>query len=63
MSDEELYIVEAMERYGGSFVKQLAKCFYAADIHNILRLKIAFPEYWEEYSEFARKDKEKNEKE
>ena len=52
MNEEEFEIVEKMEKYGGSFVKALAECFYRADRHNIDRLKLAFPDYWEEYKDF-----------
>ncbi len=55
MNPEEHKIVEAMETYGGSFVKALAVCFYRADHSNLIKLKNAFPEYWEEYKEFAKK--------
>jgi pyruvate/2-oxoacid:ferredoxin oxidoreductase beta subunit len=50
MNDEEFKVVENMERYGGSFVQALAQCFYRADNNNFIRLRLAFPEYWEEYS-------------
>ncbi len=56
MSDEEMYVVDAMKKYGGSFVKALAECFSRADINNVGRLKLAFPEYWEQYSEMAQKE-------
>jgi hypothetical protein len=38
-------IVQAMERFGGSFVRGLAGCWYRADDDNQTRLKAAFPEY------------------
>lgn len=49
MTEEEIKIVEKMLRFGGGFVKALAKCFYQADPINFQKLKNAFPEYWEEY--------------
>ena len=49
MNEEEFEIAEKMEKFGGSFVKQLAICFFRADRDNINRLKNAFPEYWEQY--------------
>lgn len=51
MNDEEIKVVENMERYGGSFVKALAVCFYRADHINKEKLKTAFSEYWRQYSE------------
>lgn len=49
MNDHEYKVVEAMEKYGGSFVKALAECFHHADRSNINKLKSAFPEYWGQY--------------
>jgi hypothetical protein len=40
-----------MEVQGGSFVKSLAACFYAADPANKLKLRAAFSEYFESYEE------------
>ena len=50
MSDEEMKTVERMARFGGSFVKNLAKCFYSADPINFRKLKEAFNDYWNEYA-------------
>jgi pyruvate/2-oxoacid:ferredoxin oxidoreductase beta subunit len=55
MNEEEIKIVEAMERYGGSFVKALSACFWRADRKNFIKLKATFPEYWEEYKGFINK--------
>ncbi len=46
-----------MEKYGGSFVQALAKCFLHADRENYFKLKENFPEYWEEYYLMAHKEK------
>lgn len=54
MEDDEFDIVARMDRYGGNFVKGLARCFYCADRPNFLKLKAAFPEYWEEYKNFKK---------
>lgn len=53
MNDEEFKIIEAMETYGGSFVKSLSQCFRHADPINFKKLKDAFPEYWEKYKKMA----------
>jgi hypothetical protein len=44
--DDALHLIEAQ---GGSFVKSLAACYYCADPENKQRLRVAFPEYFEEY--------------
>jgi len=50
MTEEEKFkMIEAMRRYGGSFIKSLADCFMRADIINFEKLCRAFPEYVEEY--------------
>jgi hypothetical protein len=46
-------IVNAMARYGGSFVQALAAAFERADPDNFARLRAAFPEYWDEYAGVA----------
>jgi hypothetical protein len=53
MNDEEFKTVEMMEKYGGSFVKALAECFWRADPINFQKLKSTFIEYWIEYSKKA----------
>jgi hypothetical protein len=55
MSDQELKVIDAMERFGGSFVKALANCFRHADCHNFLKLKGTFWEYWNQYEKMANK--------
>jgi len=44
-----------MEKFGGSFVQALAKCFYKADPINFQKLKNSFPEYWEQYKKIQYK--------
>ena len=46
-------VVVTMATYGGSFIKKLANLFFVADADNQRRLKEAFPEYWEQFSELA----------
>ncbi len=54
MHDEEDFkVVEAMEKYGGGFVKSLAQCFFHADMNNFAKLKETFSEYWEQYRQMA----------
>jgi hypothetical protein len=49
----EFDVVEAMRRYGGSFVQALAVCWQRADIVNRHRLEDAFPDIWAEYQRLA----------
>lgn len=53
MKDEDLKVIEAMERYGGSFVVALAQAARRADSTNLERIKLAFPEYWQQYMQMA----------
>lgn len=52
---QDIEIVQAMEKYGGSFVKSIAAAALNADEPNYNRLKAAFPELWEKYSQFTTK--------
>jgi hypothetical protein len=47
-----------MEKFGGSFVKALAECLHRADPFNYQKLKQAFPEYFLQYAQFFKKEKE-----
>lgn len=49
-SEFQYNVVEQMERFGGSFVKALAAAMRCADPNNFLRLVLAFPEFWIQYS-------------
>ena len=44
-----LLIVGNMEKYGGNFVKALAKCYLVADPINRFKILGAFTNYFEEY--------------
>ena len=44
-----LKIADNMEKYGGSFVKALAECIRRADPVNLMKLREAFPEYFQTY--------------
>jgi hypothetical protein len=43
-------IVQAMHRFGGSFVAALAVCFDRADPEHYATLKAAFPQLWTAYA-------------
>jgi len=46
-------ITEAMLKYGGGFVADLAALFRRGDSENQAILKAAFPHYWREYAELV----------
>ncbi len=54
MNDRDIKVVEAMERYGGSFVQALAVLARRADVVNLRRIKDTWPIYWKQYEEMAR---------
>ena len=49
-------VLDAMERYGGGFVKALAWAWRRADSENDARLHGAFGHYWAEYEKVAMQD-------
>lgn len=53
--------LEAMEKYGGSFVRSLADCYLRADPSNRERLAIAFPDFYGRYEDVARQIKLRDE--
>jgi hypothetical protein len=53
----EIYVVsEAMKKYGGSFVQQLAELIVRADNINLNKIQKTWPEYWAQYLDMANKD-------
>lgn len=56
---DEMDVLDAMESHGGSFVSRLAVAWKAADLNNRIKLMAAFPEYWDIYTEMAKKIKER----
>jgi hypothetical protein len=51
MTDDD--VLEAMDRFGGSFVQALARCWRCADERNRRILQDAFAAYWTHYAEIA----------
>ena len=51
---DDFYVIRAMSRYGGSFVRQLAEAARYADDNNLARIKQTWPEYWAQYTEMGR---------
>jgi hypothetical protein len=43
--------MEAMIRFGGSFVRALGEAARCADRGNLAQIKMAFPGYWKQYSD------------
>jgi len=54
-TEQDYKTVEAMEKYGGSFVQALARAIRCADDINFNKIKISFPEYWKQYEEMSNK--------
>ena len=61
-SDETHAVSEAMQKYGGGFVKSLGAALTHADPINQAKIKTHFNKYWEEYKKIA-KDVEAQEQE
>lgn len=55
MNEEDLKVVEMMEKYGGSFVKHLAQLCYHADPINLELIKKSWSNYWKQYKDMAEK--------
>lgn len=55
MNEEDIKVVQAMEQYGGSFVKALAQACWHADQNNLKIIKNSFQVYWEEYTKMINK--------
>ena len=54
---EQIYIekntvAENMKKYGGSFVQALGVALSHADMWNTTKIKLTWPELWEEYLNF-----------
>ena len=58
MTIQDLRIIEAMSKYGGSFAKAIANAAKFADDNNYNTLKQAFPELWERYEKLVFINKE-----
>jgi len=55
MTEEDYQVVEMMEKYGGGFVKVLAELARHADPVNLMKIKVTWPEYWQDYKKFIKK--------
>ncbi len=52
MNEEDYKIVDAMQKYGGSFVRRLGTLARYADPENLKKIKETWPAYWEAYKHF-----------
>ena len=55
MNDTDSYTIEAMEKYGGGFVKMLGHLASHADHINLQKIKETWPDYWEQYRKMGKK--------
>ena len=53
--EKDYPMYEAMQTYGGSFVKELGELLQRADHINYAKLEAAFPEYFKQYRKMAEK--------
>jgi hypothetical protein len=53
MKERTYETLEAMDTYGGGFVRSLAECYRRADLFNKSRLEVAFKEYFDRYEKMA----------
>ena len=63
MKITEKEIIETMRIYGGGFASALAVAASHADDDNLVRLKRAFPDYWQVFESMAASKKSKLERE
>jgi hypothetical protein len=53
MTTEDMKVVEAMERFGGSFTQALALAIRRADCSNLQKIKTTWPEEVAKYTSLA----------
>ena len=56
MTELDYKVINAMSKYGGSFVQSLAICAMRADANNLAKIKATWPDYWQEYTNFAKRE-------
>lgn len=56
----DYWTIEAMLKYGGSFVKALAEVARYADPQNLAKIKATWVEYWAEYEKMGREMEQNN---
>jgi len=58
----DYWTIEAMAKYGGSFVKALAEAARRADPQNLAKIKATWVEYWAEYEKTGHELEAKHER-
>jgi hypothetical protein len=43
-----------MIEYGGSFVRKLGAAALVADLENLAKIKVTWPDYWSQYDRMAK---------
>ena len=54
VSEQDFLVIQAMKKYGGSFVRALAEAATKADEDNLRRMREAWPDYWFRYSAMSK---------
>lgn len=49
---QKVIVAENMKKYGGSFAQALGIALSHADMWNTMKIKLSWPELWEEYLNF-----------
>lgn len=58
--EEKDTVLRGMSRYGGGFVQALAEALRRADSNNTQKIKETWPEYWQQYLDFGKKEVREN---
>jgi uncharacterized protein YozE (UPF0346 family) len=58
-TENDFKTIEAMIKFGGSFAKNLGQAARFADLSNLDKIKVAFPEIWSQYEKMAQTISEK----
>jgi len=53
MTTNERAILDAMQQYGGSFIRMLAQCYIVADPDNRAKIRATWADDWAWYAEMA----------
>jgi hypothetical protein len=53
---ERWEVAKAMVKFGGAFVESLGWAISRANFHDAKKIKIAFPELWEQYAALYKED-------
>ncbi len=54
-TEEDFAVIDAMVKYGGSFVHALGLAAMHADSQNLHIIKTSWPTYWKTYQQMAEK--------